>query len=278
MSESIVSFTRGIKSAINSRNKTDGELLFSTDTEEIFLQNGENTIPFSDLILLSSEEERTEILAPISKLYLVKTTGNLWYWDAENGWWMLLNSGEVQTRNLIVNTMPVSVGYNVDVEIADNNNWTAHTTIISMNEDMYISPRSYLRTAIGQIPDSNSKCILGIYRYDYQERKLYKVCNTDVINIESTGLVGGYITTAIDKLLLTTNTYCFVLFHNGNGIRTVGATGNTMNSLPYISGKIANLGDLSQNNLPESMEFQSEVVNRIYGSMLSNVPPEKMFI
>lgn len=269
LNEPLVSFIRGNLSSINYRDKNDGEVLFATDMRELYLQISDETIKISDIIILSSESERTQIISPIPKLYLILDTGNLWYWDPVNGWWMLLNQGEIQTSNVIISTIPPSVSYGVITENAMSDNWTVQLTMLEMNEEVYLSEQSYLRTAITQLAEGS--IILGIYKYNNSNSLLYKVCNTDIISIQATGFIGGYVKNIIDSLLLTTEIYYFALFHNSNGTKVAGTVGTQMNNKPYVSGKISNLGDLSTISLPETLSFESEVTTRIYGGLMSQI-------
>lgn len=90
MSELVkIEFFKGNLSAIlNSTNRQHGQYFIAEDTHEMYIQLLDELIRISDCIILDTDVERDDILVPLNKFYLVKETGNFYYWDNE---WVLLN-------------------------------------------------------------------------------------------------------------------------------------------------------------------------------------------
>ena len=76
--------TKGLKSALSSLSTSDGKLRLTTDTSELFYDDGTNRIKISDIIRDLTEEEIKNILSPLPKIYLSSDTHKLFIFD-DNG-------------------------------------------------------------------------------------------------------------------------------------------------------------------------------------------------
>lgn len=63
---------------------SDGNLIFVTDTKTIYLDINGNRLGYTDITVLSSETDRTAILAPIEGFYFVEETNIMWRY--KEGW------------------------------------------------------------------------------------------------------------------------------------------------------------------------------------------------
>lgn len=73
---------------IKNQNITNGNIYFSTDSNEIFADIDNERLSFNDIIFLPGENDRKAIIAPKKKLYIVVSTGTLWIYTTE---WKQLN-------------------------------------------------------------------------------------------------------------------------------------------------------------------------------------------
>lgn len=63
---------------------SDGNLIFVKDTRTIYLDMNGLRIGYTDIQILSTEEDRTSILAPIEGFYYVENTDIIWRY--KGGW------------------------------------------------------------------------------------------------------------------------------------------------------------------------------------------------
>jgi hypothetical protein len=84
----IVSFERNSRAAIMAnQDRPDGRLYCTIDTEEWFLQNGNDLVKLSDIKVLETEQNRLDILVPLPrKFYMVEQTNSLWFVTSNFSW------------------------------------------------------------------------------------------------------------------------------------------------------------------------------------------------
>lgn len=92
-----VKLIRGTSSQISSLVKEDGDILFSTDTYELFIQNKVVTYKISDIVILSLESEREELLAPLPKFYYIIESSQLYYYNVSTLSWQAIQPSLVST-------------------------------------------------------------------------------------------------------------------------------------------------------------------------------------
>ena len=83
--------SKGLQSALNSTAIEDGKLRYTTDTANVYLDIAvSGTTPvrvkISDIIQGMTEEEISEIIAPLPKLYLASDTCRLYVHHDTKGW------------------------------------------------------------------------------------------------------------------------------------------------------------------------------------------------
>ena len=66
-----------------------GQLIFVSDTRELYFDHLDGRIPYQQIIILRSENQRQGIV-PVTGFYFVIETAVLWYFD--NGTWSQINS------------------------------------------------------------------------------------------------------------------------------------------------------------------------------------------
>lgn len=76
--------TKGLKSALLNTTVESDKLRLTTDTYELYFDNGNTRIKISDIIKDYTEEEIKSLLAPLPKLYLSSDTHKLFIFD-DNG-------------------------------------------------------------------------------------------------------------------------------------------------------------------------------------------------
>ena len=76
--------TKGLKSALLNTTVGSDKLRLTTDTYELYFDNGNSRIKISDIIGDYTEEEIKSLLAPLPKLYLSSDTHKLFIFD-DNG-------------------------------------------------------------------------------------------------------------------------------------------------------------------------------------------------
>lgn len=78
--------TKGLQSSLESTQVEDGKLRYTTDTGNLYLDNGSVRVKISDIIMGMTEEEIADIIAPLPKLYLAADTCRLYTHDPVKGW------------------------------------------------------------------------------------------------------------------------------------------------------------------------------------------------
>lgn len=80
----IVKFYHTTQSKLAQLPVSDGNLVFVTDTKKMYLDINGNRLGYQDIQVLSTETDRTSILAPIEGFYYVEETNILWRY--KEGW------------------------------------------------------------------------------------------------------------------------------------------------------------------------------------------------
>lgn len=61
-----------------------GQLIFVRDTRELYFDHQQGRIPYNQIIILETEDQRLNMLFPVIGFYFVKETGIVWRY--ENKW------------------------------------------------------------------------------------------------------------------------------------------------------------------------------------------------
>ena len=94
MSDKVL-FAWGSKSSIDKSTTVNGRLYVATDTKELYIGNNSQKLGISDIEVLSSEDSRTSLLAPLNKFYFVVETGNMYYYT--NNSWISVNENLIDS-------------------------------------------------------------------------------------------------------------------------------------------------------------------------------------
>lgn len=70
----------------------DGQFIITTDSREMFFDDGSMRIPLSDVVFVPTEMERAMILAPLPKFYFVLENSRLYVWSGA-AWALVNNTG-----------------------------------------------------------------------------------------------------------------------------------------------------------------------------------------
>lgn len=100
-----VSFSIGIEAKIKTLiNPIEGRFYISEDTHRLFNIIDKKIVKIGDVEIVSTEQERLNILSPLLKLYYVEETGGLFRYTTETGWEQYLTKNDIQT--LMSNVIP----------------------------------------------------------------------------------------------------------------------------------------------------------------------------
>ena len=80
----IVKFYHTTKSKLAQLPVSDGNLVFVTDTKQMYLDMNGNRLGYTDIQVLPTESDRISILAPVEGFYFVEETDILWRY--KEGW------------------------------------------------------------------------------------------------------------------------------------------------------------------------------------------------
>ena len=116
--------TKGLKSALSSLSVSDGKLRLTTDTSELFYDDGTNRIKISDVVTGQTENEIKSLSSPLQKLYLASDTHRLFTFD-EDGNCQTLNS------DVAVSAGKWSVARNINGMIVDGSSNVANYAVCS---------------------------------------------------------------------------------------------------------------------------------------------------
>ena len=116
--------TKGLKSALSSLSVSDGKLRLTTDTSELFYDDGSNRIKISDVVTGQTENEIKSLSSPLQKLYLASDTHRLFTFD-EDGNCQTLNS------DVAVSAGKWSVARNINGMIVDGSSNVANYAVCS---------------------------------------------------------------------------------------------------------------------------------------------------
>lgn len=79
----IVKFYSTVSSKLSELSVVDGQLIFVTDTKQIYLDNRGLRLGYNDIQVLPSDSSRQEMLAPVEGFYFVEDTNILWRYHGE---------------------------------------------------------------------------------------------------------------------------------------------------------------------------------------------------
>ena len=84
----VLSISTTTKNRLSSVSREPGQLIFVTDTRELFFDfSSTDRIPYQQLIILDTDEQRLNII-PMAGLYYIKSTQMLW--SRQDGQWINL--------------------------------------------------------------------------------------------------------------------------------------------------------------------------------------------
>lgn len=108
------------KSQLNSVTIIDGQLIYVKDNYELYWDNDNVRKQISDIIVLNTEEEKNDILAPLNKFYYVKDSNKLYYYFLK--WINIGSSSDTYTKEEIDNLLSTSSLNFTNVSITKNSN------------------------------------------------------------------------------------------------------------------------------------------------------------
>ena len=129
----IVRFTEVNKSQVSQVPMKPGQLVFSNDSFEIYLDNMySERIKITDIIKLDTETDRTGIIAPLAdKFYYVKATNKFWYVNEELEWHCV--NADVTKESIGLGNVDNTADADKSVKYADNagkvNNHTVESNV-----------------------------------------------------------------------------------------------------------------------------------------------------
>lgn len=83
--------------AISNEPFSNGSMIVTTDTGELYVDYNGARIRVGDVISLDTDAQRLATLAPLSKLYWVVETGKLWRWEND---WICINPNDGELLSL----------------------------------------------------------------------------------------------------------------------------------------------------------------------------------
>lgn len=92
-----------LKSQLANVAISNGQLIYTSDSEELFWDTNGSRKKITDVIILTNESAKNDILAPLSKLYYVIEGNSLYYY---NSGWIKVNSGESLDSIVYVGSNP----------------------------------------------------------------------------------------------------------------------------------------------------------------------------
>lgn len=101
-SDKIVSI-QCLKSQLSSVSIVNGQLIYTTDTQDVYWDVNNSRKQITDIIVLNTEVEKDAILAPLPKFYYVTDSNKLYHYN--NGW-VIINSGGSLDNLIYVGTNP----------------------------------------------------------------------------------------------------------------------------------------------------------------------------
>lgn len=90
-------FYRGVEANIPEAN--DGAILFTTDSEKLFIDYGESHIEITDFVKGYDTSTILDITSPLDKIYLASDSNHLYYHDGTN--WIDVISNHTHTASAI---------------------------------------------------------------------------------------------------------------------------------------------------------------------------------
>lgn len=250
----------------------NGTLHYTTDTKNLYLDTNNNRIKIGDYIILDDDDARLALQNPLEdKLYMIQSNHSLWSY--KNGWWSLLSSGDILTRNILLSTFPPAIGANIQIPDAQEDSWSAHATMFQVPEKVFLTSDLKFRFIVSQVPTNASRIIPAIYRYtglDASDNnyKCALVCSGKATKIAPSGWYTVDYQNQIDAYLDPLEVYFMVFIYNGNGLGLPGVWGTQINGKPYPAFTHHNLGALTE--APATIVMQSESTARAYGSLFAN--------
>lgn len=92
-----------LKSQLANVAISNGQLIYTSDSKELFWDTNGSREKISDVIILDTESAKNDILAPLSKLYYVIEDNSLYFYSSD---WIKVNSGESLDSIVYVGTSP----------------------------------------------------------------------------------------------------------------------------------------------------------------------------
>lgn len=83
MAASIVKFHRTVAANLNTLPVRTGNLIFVSDTKQIYLDSNGNRIEYTCIQTFTKEQDRLDLLAPTKGFYFVEETAVLWRYDVK---------------------------------------------------------------------------------------------------------------------------------------------------------------------------------------------------
>lgn len=275
-SSELVRFIKGNTTVLNAYPSNNGDLLFDKEKEILLTTDSSRRISLSNFIFLNTEQERTEITEPLTKLYLVKETGKLWFWDPTNLWWMLLNTGEAKTKNINAHTLvPAS---SIHIPLGGTGVFRLQMSVLNFSEEIYLSLGNSSISAIVSQTVTSDNSYFVIYRYNENTDQFYCIAYTDLIeNLFSfVGRQRHFFSHVNEQIINTSDLYYLGIVTNANGAGLLGNNSTIINNAPYMNCFVDNIIDVDFSTTLASLNGEDDLkVNPIGQAILLNLSSYK---
>lgn len=128
------------QSQISQLPISNGQLIYTKDSYELYWDTNQQRQKISDIIVLNTESERTQILAPLAKFYYVKDTNKFYYYFVD--WVQINSSSDSYTKeeiDALINTSSLNfVNCNISKDVTNNTyiqTYDNYTLTIKKNSD-----------------------------------------------------------------------------------------------------------------------------------------------
>lgn len=268
-SQQFVKFTNGDSESLQGYSSSNGEFLYNNEKEVLFLTDNGEEISLSNFKFLNTEQERMAITSPLTKLYLVKETGKLWFWDPVNLWWMLLNTGEAKTKN--VNAYTLIPASSIHTVFSSSGASKLHLSILNSPEEIYLSlGNSSISVIISQTANSDNS-YFAIYRYNENTNTFHCIAYTDLIEnlFSSVGRKRYFFSHINEQVINTNDLYYLGILSNTNGGGILGNPSTVVNNALYMNCFIDNITKIDFTNNLETLNGEGNLqVNPIGQAIL----------
>ena len=160
--------TRGIYSALEDTPVEDGKLRFTTDTGDLYLDNGDgdkgDRVKITDIVTGKKEEELNSELAPLPKVYLTSDTHKLMVRGEDQKWYANASTADNATND--------KNGKEIDTTYAPLESptftGTPTTPDITVDTGEETTGNEGQITNVKYVKESIKNAIAGVTQFDYE--------------------------------------------------------------------------------------------------------------